>query len=75
MAHLRQLPRFESSLNACALLRASLSEEEQDVYADELIRITDATGSLFGRRIAWALANATPRHHCLAFLAAKGIQV
>lgn len=71
---LRAVPRFHESLDACAEMERSLSEgedgewSERDEYMSQLCRITGAEPSMLK---VWALATATPRQRCLAFIQAK----
>lgn len=68
-----ELPRFESDLQACAELRASLTEEERERFTNALIDELNEDGP-FAWDWYWKLLNATAEQICIAYLKAKGIE-
>lgn len=68
--HRWNLPKYSTDLNACASLRAGLSEEERTDYVLALGEIATSECDM-----GWGKINATPRQHCLAFLKCKGVEL
>lgn len=75
------VPDYPNDLNACAELRATLTEEERERYAVELAKQTvewvkstdgaDLRNCALWLRSAFPVLDATALQHCLAFLATK----
>lgn len=67
------LPAFESSLNFMAEARKVLSPQQVSLYTTALLKETGATGWDDEAKAPWfniwAIADASPRQHALAFLA------
>lgn len=68
---LRRFPDWPNDLDACAELRAGLSEEEQILYVNSICEQLTKSG----RHSLFDMLDATARDHCLAFLGAKNIEV
>lgn len=67
------VPDYPHDLNACAALRAWLSDNERVQYIAYLVSQVSIGSRI--RELYWAIANATPRQHCLAFIKCKGVEL
>lgn len=65
------VPDYPNDLNACADLRAGLSEEEKERFCQAVCEQL----TLSGRGCFFDALNLTARDHCLAFLKCKGVEI
>lgn len=64
-----------TDLNACAEMRATLTEEQKHQYANELAKELKRTRILWKDVDGFPMIDATARQHCLTFLRTHGVEV
>lgn len=69
--HHKPLPSYFTDLNACAAMRATLTEEEEVMQYCECLNEACGAGSEIGKP-SFVVYFATAPHHCEAFLRVKG---